>query len=267
MRSRVRLRRLSTAVLLPLVLVAGCSDDEPEAAEPQPETTATTEPSESPEPTEPTESPEPTEPTEPTEATEPPEEPSDGPTSPPKGLRAALLTAQNLPAPGTVSWQDGTTRRGTGPEDVSVCQVTDLEAIGASKGVHTTFSGGGNVEATHVVAQFVDEQGASGGFEILQAWLSRCAQQAATRGFDDVKAAQGYTPVEAGDQAGWSVHFYGPVPGDRDASYIEAQALVRRGDTLSWVVWTQVGQDYNYPAGDTPPERAIPLLEQGLGGF
>jgi hypothetical protein len=53
---------------------------------------------------------------------------------------------------------------------------------------------------------------------------------------------------------------------DPNAAYIEPQSLVRVGDTLSWVVWEQIGQDYNYAPGQTPPERAIPLMTEALSG-
>jgi hypothetical protein len=122
------------------------------------------------------------------------------------------------------------------------------------------------VTSTQVVAQFVDEQGATQAYDVLQAWLGRCAGQGATKGFDRVEAPTGYTPVRAGAQSGWALLLYGPVPRDPDAAFFEAQSLVRLGDTLSWVVWTQIGEDYNYAPGQTPPEQAIPLLVDALGG-
>jgi hypothetical protein len=91
--------------------------------------------------------------------------------------------------------------------------------------------------------------GRDAGDDVLQAWLGRCAGQGATKGFDRVEAPTGYTPVRAGAQSGWALLLYGPVPRDPDAAFFEAQSLVRVGDTLSWVVWTQIGEDYNYARG------------------
>jgi hypothetical protein len=267
MRSRVRLRRLATAAAFSLILLTGCGGDEDGEATDDPTTTeAPTEPTETTEPTEatePTDSPEPSEESPPT-ATEPPE-PTDGPTSPPGGLRAALLTADTLPAPGDVAWGPVTTKRGTGPDGISICQVVELHSLGATRGVTSRFRSG-SVSASQVVAQFVDEQGSSQGYDVLQAWLGGCAKQARTRGFDQVEAPRALTPVDAGDAAGWALVSYGPVPGDPDASYIETQSLVRVGDTLSWVVWKQTGQDYNYEEGQAPPELAIPLMAEALTG-
>jgi len=269
----VPLRRLAGALALAVIALSGCSDDS-EPAVPDGTATATseepTEPSDTgtstpPEPTEPSQTATPTQEEPSNTATpEPTPEPTDEPTSPPQGLRAALLTAQALPAPGDLAWTSTRTTRGDGGEDVSVCQVSSLEAIGASRAVTRRFTSA-TVSATQVVAQFVDEVGSSGGFDILQAWLSRCAQQAGAAGFESVQAPKRYSSIQAGDAAGWALVTYGPVPDDPDAAFIEAQALVRAGDTLSWVVWEETGQDYNYPAGQTPPERAVPLLAQALG--
>jgi len=276
----VRLRRLAGAAVLPLILIAGCSGDEEPEASPsssapgeqpgEPTGTASSAPTEPTESTEPTDTPEPPEETtstpspEPQPQPEPEPEPTDGPTSPPKGLRAALLTPQRLPAPGDLTWTAAQTRKGSGGEDISVCQVTDLEALGTSRAFTRRFTSG-SVTATQVVAQFVDEVGSQGGYDILQAWLSRCAKQARAAGFESVKAPKRYTPIAAGDSAGWALVTYGPVPDDPNAAFIEAQALVRVGDTLSWVVWEETGQDYNYAPGQTPPERAVPLLAEALG--
>lgn len=266
----MRLPPLAAAALCGLLLTACGGED----ATDEPTSTATsetpTEPSETtepPEPTEPTESPEPTDSTEPPEPTEPSETPgpTDGPTSPAGGLRAALLTAETLPSPGDVVWESARTKRGTGPADVSICQVVELESLGTTRGVTSRFRSG-SVIATQVVAQFVDEVGASSAYEVLEAWLGRCAKQARARGFDQADAPNGYTAVESGDGAGWALVTYGPVPDDPNAAYIEPQSLVRVGDTLSWVVWEQIGQDYNYAPGQTPPERAIPLMTEALSG-
>jgi hypothetical protein len=164
-----------------------------------------------------------------------------------------------------VVWESARTKRGTGPADVSICQVVELTSLGSTRGVMSRFRSG-SVSATHVVVQFVDEVGASSAYEVLEAWLGRCAKQARARGFDQADAPNGYTAVESGDGAGWALVTYGPVPDDPNAAYIEPQSLVRVGDTLSWVVWEQIGQDYNYAPGQTPPERAIPLMTEALSG-
>jgi hypothetical protein len=276
MRARSCLGRLGIGVVLALTL-AGCGADEAgEEVDDPTSVTESTEPTEATEPTEPTE-PEAASPTtEPADSNDPTQpapsptsgptaEPSDGPTSPRNGPRAALLTADTMPAPGDAAWESVRTQRGTGTGGISLCQVTELDSLGATGGAVRRFRTG-TVTSTQVVAQFVDEQGATQAYDVLQAWLGRCAGQGATKGFDRVEAPTGYTPVRAGAQSGWALLLYGPVPRDPDAAFFEAQSLVRLGDTLSWVVWTQIGEDYNYAPGQTPPEQAIPLLVDALGG-
>jgi hypothetical protein len=141
-------------------------------------------------------------------------------------------------------------------------QVT-LHSIGATKGAHVLVRRG-SVTARHVVARFPDERSATLGYGVLEAWLGQCEEHARARGFDTVRAPAGYTRADGGDAAGRALVFYGPVPDDPDAAFIEPQALVRVGDTLSWVVWKQIGQDYNYETGQSPPERAIPLMVDAL---
>ena len=261
MRTRSRLGRVLTCVVLTLPLAA-CGSDE--AGDENDGATAT-EPTEPTEPTRPrpsatSESPSES-PSEPTSG--PTAEPSDGPTSPLRGPRAALLTVDTLPAPGDASWKSVRTERGTGSADISVCQVAELHALGAIRGAVRRFETG-TVTATQVVAQFVDEQGSTQAYEVLQVWLQRCAIQGARQGFEVMEAPPSYSPVEAGARSGWALLSYGPVPQDPNAAFLEAQSLVRVGDTLSWVVWTQIGEDYNYAPGQTPPERAIPLLAGAL---
>jgi hypothetical protein len=281
----MRLRSRAAGALCVVVLSAcggeNATEDQTSTAtsEAQPEPSETTQPTETAQPTdpgevsEPTETAEPTEGTEPTDATEPPgttestgtPTPTDGPTSPAKGLFAALLTDETLPAPGDAVWESVRTKRGTGPADVSICQVVELHSLGTTRGVTSRFRSG-SVRAVQVVAQFVDELGATQAYEVLEAWLGRCAGQARERGYDQADAPASYTEIDSGHAAGWALVTYGPVPDDPDAAYIETQSLVRVGDTLSWVVWEQIGQDYNYEPGQAPPERAIPLMTAALAG-
>jgi hypothetical protein len=283
MQPRVRPGRWAAAVVLPLVLLAACGNDDPEepdptAGTPSETTDATTEPTtEAPEepttepttelPEEPTTEPttEPTSdpPEEPT--TEPTPEPTDDPTSPATGLASALLTADTLPAPAGISWGPGTVKRGTGAADISVCQRprVKLSSIGATKGAHVRVRSR-SVSARHVVARFPDARSATLGYGVLEAWLGQCEEHGRARGFFTVNAPDGYTSADGGDAAGRALVFYGPVPDDPSAAFIEPQALVRVGDTLSWVVWKQIGQDYNYEEGQSPPELVIPLMVDAL---
>lgn len=61
--------------------------------------------------------------------------------------------------------------------------------------------------------------------------------------------------------------FYGPVRGEPDSADIEAQVVVVDDETLSWVVYRSVGQDYDYESGQAPPERAARAMAQRLGAL
>jgi len=64
--------------------------------------------------------------------------------------------------------------------------------------------------------------------------------------------------------AGWAAVFYGPARGQPDAGVVEAHAIVVDDETLSWLVYRSIGQDYTYEAGQAPPEQAAPVMAQRL---
>lgn len=264
-------RRLVAVAAVPLLVVAvGCTDGDEPAEEPTttPGTTEDTSPTT--EPPEPTAEPssEPTEP-EPTETPEPTDEPTDEPTGQPPpdpvGFRGALMPPASLPTPGDApAWSVERTTGGEGGNLQSVCQKTELASLGATRTVTRQYTSG-ELSATHLVARFGDDVSAGRTYEVLQTWLSECGAQLEQQDLRPGRIPPGYAGVPGvGDRAGWAWLAYGPVPGEADASDIEVQALVHAGDTLSWVIWRQVGQDYNYPAGQTPPEIALPLMADRL---
>ncbi len=55
-------------------------------------------------------------------------------------------------------------------------------------------------------------------------------------------------PAGAG-QAGWYLLTYGPVPGDPDARFFDAQGTALVGSRIAMVSMVLAGQDYDYPAG------------------
>lgn len=148
---------------------------------------------------------------------------------------------------------------------MSVCQRVSLSSIGATRVARRDYRvADTDATASHVVAAFPDELTAGYGFDILQTWLRTCTKRVEAAGFDHPKVPRSYSPLDLADTAGWAVFFYGPVEGDRFASHIHAEALVLDRNHLSWVVERSIGQDYNYQAGDSPPERAAPLMADRL---
>jgi len=246
---------VATVIAASLLTATGCAGGADPADGPGP----------APEPTAPAElTPEPSDPTSEPEPTEPEPEPTE-PTPEPAGLRAALLPASSLPVPGDApAWTLEGTVRGEGPDLVSVCQRTALANVGATRTVTRQYSSG-DLSATHLVARFGDDVSAGRTYEVLQSWWGQCSEQLEQQDLEPGRIPSSYTDMPGvGDRAGWSWLSYGPVPGDPDAANIEVQALVHGDETLSWVIWRQVGQDYNYPPGQTPPERALPLMADRL---
>lgn len=181
-----------------------------------------------------------------------------------KSLASALLPARVLPPLNTATpWR----RAPRASAKVSVCQKVSLETIGATRIARRDYVvTGTDATASHVVAAFPDELTAEYGDRILSAWLHSCADRLRAQGFDRVNVPAP-APLDVGDSAEWAVFFYGPVKGDQDASYIQAEALVLDGKYLSWVVQHSVGQDYNYAAGESPPEQSAPLMADRLSAL
>ncbi len=150
---------------------------------------------------------------------------------------------------------------------ISPCQKTSLASIGATKAVRRDFAAPGGAAATQIVARFPDDLTAGYGYQILESWLRSCRPRLADAGHRKIRVPAGYSPLGAGEQAGWAVLSYGPVAGDPRAAYLQAETVVRDAQYLSWVVFRSVGQDYSYPAGGSPPERAAPLLAARLAGL
>ena len=63
-------------------------------------------------------------------------------------------------------------------------------------------------------------------------------------------------PAGAG-QAGWYLLTYGPVPGDPDARFFDAQGTALVGSRIAMVSMVLAGQDYDYPAGREPMVAAV----------
>lgn len=250
---------LGASLVVPLTVICACANPTAEpSATPQTPTSSVPESTGpgSPGPESPSaESPSAESPT-PTEIT-----PPDGEQS----LSAALLPAGLLPPlTSATPWR----RAPRSTSKVSVCQRVSLPSIGATRIARRDYRvAGSEITASQVVAAFPDELTAGYGFDILQAWLRTCAKRLEAAGFDRADVPSSYTTLDLADRAGWTVFFYGPVEGDPNAAHIQAEALVLDGKHLSWVVERSIGQDYNYEAGDTPPERAASLMGDRLSGL
>jgi hypothetical protein len=260
---RVRLRRTvaaaaGTVTLLAAVVSCAGSDDDPGDT---PSTTTASDPPSSEPPT----SADPGTPT--TESTEAaPTEPAGTPQPPSGTLRSALVPGAQLPPLNIENrWRTRATGRSEPAPPAWVCQPVSLISNGAVRTWVRTYASAGTSTASQVVGKFADERSAIRAIGALQGNARDCADELRARGRRPVRPPAPLTDLEvAQGEAGWGVVFSGPVPGDPDAAHLDAVVVVRVGDRLSVVSMSSVGQDYNYPAGQTPPEQAGPVVAARL---
>jgi len=260
MRRPVMTMRL-VAVAMCLGVLAGCNDDpDTDTSTDEPSVTASDTPS-----TPPADDDTSTEPPEPTETSVPPDDdPSDS-----AGGRAkrAQIPAAKLPGFNDQwTWVKESSGPGPGQDVPSVCMKSSLTAIGGVNEYRTDFNSplDDNSWAVQQTVVFPDDLTAKTSQSVLEAWQAKCAQQAKSLGLKKVQVGQiseVTTPVGAGQQ--WLVT-YRPVPGDPNAAWLQAEGFVRDGDTLTYLVMTTAGQDYNYEPGQEPMAQALIVAAKRL---
>ena len=67
-----------------------------------------------------------------------------------------------------------------------------------------------------------------------------------------------------GGRGGWYLLTYGPVPGDRDSQFFDAQGMALVGSRIAMVSMVAAGQDYDYDAGSEPMVTAVQRAAQKL---
>ena len=273
------LARPLACVAASLLLVSGCggpsSDqaDEPASDAASSPSTPTSSPagespaaSQTPTPT-PTPSASPTKPSASTSASA--SSTSPGPTQG-GSLRDRLLTARELPGfNAEFRWQEASTGA-VGPNtSFGTCQRFGIMSIGAERAVVRRFAAavGGqaarNDRAGELVASFADAKTARRAYAVLTAWRARCADRLKRYRTSDVGGLQKVTVP--GGTAGWYLLTYGPVPGDPDAQFLDAQGMTLVGSRIAMVSMVLAGQDYNYEPGREPMVAALRRAAQKLG--
>jgi hypothetical protein len=177
------------------------------------------------------------------------------------GPAGRLLSAGEMPGfNDDYVWTAG----GTSPESPSAsfgtCQRFSTTAIGAERAVVRRFrSAAGDAapgdSAGELVAEFPDAQTARRAFAVLKAWRARCADRLKNHTRPRVGALQD-VPV-AGGSGGWYLLTYGPVPGDPDAQFFDAQGMAVVGSRIALVSMVAAGQDYDYEPGQEPAAVAV----------
>jgi hypothetical protein len=214
------------------------SEASPSAEEPSPAETTDAAPSESPDPTPP----------------EPSESPAGG-----DGLQGRLLSAGEVPGFNQeYRWTKGGTSGSEPEEPFGTCQRFSMTSVGATDVAVRDFrpaTAGAEDSAGELVAEFPDSMTARRAFEVLKSWRAKCASR--LEGYDraDVGRLEGVDVP--GGTGGWYLLSYGPVPGDPDAGYFDAQGIALVGSRIAMVELVAVGQDYNYEPGQEPAVAAV----------
>ncbi|HYO40406.1 MAG TPA: hypothetical protein VER39_12210 [Nocardioidaceae bacterium] len=281
---RSRLPQLVASVTVSLAVLTGCgaSDDTgaPDATASdttsasatgtdEPTASPTAEPSSSPTETAPsptsTESAEPTTTSTPTaSATSSSSGPTSGPTASPTArparLADRLLGAGDLPGfNAEYRWTAGP----VGPESPSssfgTCQRFSVTSIGAERALVRRYrpavAAAGADRAGELVAQFPDEMTARRAFGVLTAWRAQCADRLRQHARSQIGSLQP-VPVQGGS-GGWYLLTYGPVPGDPQSQFFDAQGMAVVGSRIALVSMVLAGQDYNYEPGREPMVTAV----------
>ncbi len=269
-----RLPQLLVGVTLCLALTTGCgaSDDggtpdttagdttsvtpsvtdEPTAsASPEPSSTTDAGPTEVPtEPANPTATPTPT----------PTSSATSSPTPAPARLGDRLLGARELPGfNAAYRWTAGPVRPESPGSSFGTCQRFSVTSIGAERALVRRYrpavAAAGADRAGELVAQFPDEMTARRAFAVLAAWRAQCADRLQQHARSRVGDLQ---PVAVqGGRGAWYLLTYGPVPGDRQSQFFDAQGMAAVGSRIALVSMVLAGQDYNYEPGREPMVAAV----------
>jgi hypothetical protein len=273
------LARPLACVAVCLVLASGCGGEPSDRAE-EPTTDAASSPStptsspasESPAPSQtptptPTPSPSPTEPSASASASATGTAPAPNPGAP---LRDRLLTARELPGfNAEFRWSEASTGPAGPSTSFGTCQRFGITSIGAERAVVRRFVAavGGRAarhdRAGELVASFADAKTARRAYAVLTAWRAQCADRLKRYRTSDIGGLQNVS-VPRGT-AGWYLLTYGPVPGDPDAQFLDAQGMTLVGSRIAMVSMVLAGQDYNYEPGREPMVAALRRAAQKLG--
>jgi hypothetical protein len=137
------------------------------------------------------------------------------------------------------------------------CQRFDISSIGATsvalRGYRPTVRS--QDHAGELVAEFPDSTTAQRAFAVLKSWRAKCADQLQRYDRSEVGGLEDVS-VDGGT-AGWYLLTYGPLPGDPDSQYFDAQGMAVVGTRIAMVEMVLGGQDYNYEPGQEPMVAAL----------
>lgn len=159
-------------------------------------------------------------------------------------------------------WETAVRTRNPAAATPSLCLRSSLVAIGGVNQVATTFrSSLSRVDVAYqVTAVFPDVQTATTAEKVLFAWLDGCRKHVVTtEGYRRVSVGPWYTQPTRVGRAFSRLVAAGPVAGAPDDTVFSGEGYVRDGDTITYLVLRNVGQDYNYDQGSEPVQAALPV--------
>lgn len=186
-----------------------------------------------------------------------PTSPAPDPDSSPRRARQAQIPRSELPGFNEQwRWTDSKQVK----DAKSLCMRSPLTSIGAVNQVSTKFGNADTMTATavQITGVFPDEHTALTATAVLTAWHDKCGafatEEVGLKRVDvsDIRSV----PTSVGSGRQWMVT-YRPVPGEPDSVWFNSEGFIRDGDTITYLAYKSAGQDYNYPAGQEPIDRAL----------
>jgi hypothetical protein len=130
-----------------------------------------------------------------------------------------------------------------------------MTSIGAERVAVRRFTAGGQRRAGELVATFPDALTARRAYAVLGSWRTKCADR--LKGYRRVDVGKQQPVSVSGGQAGWYLLVYGPVKGDPDTGYFDAQGAAVVANRIAMVSMLETGQNYDYEPGQEPVVGAL----------
>ncbi len=162
----------------------------------------------------------------------------------------------------------GKTRTSEGRALFGTCQRFGITSIGATEVAVRDYRpaqpdpANPPAEAGELVAELPDTTTARRAFAVLKSWRQQCADRLPGKPHQ-VGALQDVSV--GGGTGGWYLLTYPDPGGDPDAGVFDAQGIAVVGTRIVMLELRNVGQDYNYEAGQEPMVAAVQRAAGKLG--
>ena len=184
-------------------------------------------------------------------------------------LSDRLLPGEELPGFNEqFRWVTGKTRTSEGRALFGTCQRFGITSIGATEVAVRDYRpaqpdpANPPAEAGELVAELPDTTTAQRAFAVLTSWRQQCADRLPGKPHH-VGALQSVSV--GGGTGGWYLLTYPGAEGDPDAATFDAQGIAVVGTRIAMLELRNVGQDYNYEAGQEPMVAAVQRAAGKLG--